>query len=359
MDSQLVVFLTAIITTTITALISGIFGIIWNQIQAQSAKLTTLEAPKILLPPGVEIRKPIKTPRKFFPRFAMFVIGGLIVGIILGFILQGSQPTGSSPSRAVLIRIAYVMAGFVIVGIVVFGIMLSRDQNLGARKWSVTLAVSVTLILVLTTSYFMLSAFLEERTVYFVVDVSANAEGLSKEIFTRVNLGFEQIPDNVNIGLAIFGGNIVGQSGCNDITELVSPAPKQESIPQIEKAINNLSIVTPSGDSALQNSIIYALSRLAGRRGEQQIFVVTASVDSRCGVLDRKFLDSIAAQSDTKYEIVVVHVGEISDTDSKILIAFANRFVNVSTTAELSNVIQEVLDTPSSIYQIYQQVYDP
>ncbi len=356
MDSQLVLLLTTIITTTISALISGIFGVIGNQIQSQSSKLYPTETPKVLLPPGVVLPGPASKSRNFLSRFAMIIGGGVIVGIILGVILQNTQPSGSSPSRDTLVKLAYGMAAFVIIGIVVYGIVLSGNQKLESRKWSITIAVSVTLILVLTASYFMLSAFLEQRTVYFIVDTSASTQDVSREIFNRVNLGIEQIPDNVNVGLAVFGGSIGGQSGCNDITEIVKPAPKKESVPRINQAISKLSDITPSGNNILQNAVIYALSRLAGRKGVQQIFVITSSLDSICGIPDRKFIDNIALLNKTDFELIVVSVGVLGD-DRSTLTAFADRYINIETAEKLSPIIADVMYTPPSLYDIYKQVY--
>ncbi len=357
MDSQLVTFLTAIITTTITCLISGIFGILQTQIQTRSVKLPSLEQSKILLPPGVELTKPISKPKIFLPKFALFVVSGAIVGILLGVVFQRSQPVGNLQSRSVFVNLAYIMLAFLVIGTIVFGIVLSGYQKLNSRKWSISIAVSITLVLVLTASYFMLSNFLEERTVYFLVDESANAQNVSREILTRLNLNVDQIPDNVEVGLAVFGGSIGGETGCDDITEMVKPTPKQESVPQIKQAVIELLNITPSGDAILQNSIIYALSRLSGRQGIQQIIIMTDSLNSKCGILNRKFLNTLAYQSNTKYEITIIYIGQISKSDSKNLAAYADHFVDISTAGELPSVIQEILFTPPSLYKIYNRVY--
>lgn len=360
MDNQpTILLLTTVLTTTIGAIVSGIYSILGKKIQAQLEEKKASETPKVLLPPGVEIRRSDKKSKKFLQRFAVLVTVGLLIGVIIGVILQGSQPTGNSTSSNVLANLAYVLAVILILGIIAYGGILLKYQDLGARKWSLTIAISVTLVLVLAASYFMLSAFLEERTVYFIVDASANAQDVSQEIFGQTSLGLEQIPDNVDVGLAVFGGRISGLDDCYDITELVKPSPKQESIPEMNQAIRLLSKITPSGESALQNSIVSALSSLTSRQGVQQIIVVTASLDSTCGRLDRKFLDTIASRSNIKYEIVMIYIGELSEEDSKTLSEFSNRFANIRTSEELSNIIQDVFFVPPSLYQIYEQVYYP
>lgn len=352
MGSEVIVILTAIITTTISALISGIFELVKNKIQAQLAKQSFAETPKILLPPGVELRKPANEPKKRLPSFTDFVGGGLIFGIIIGIILQNYQPTKNSPSNDIWVNLTYLMAAFVIIGIVALGSVLRKYQKLGNRLWSITIAISLTLIVVLFTSYFVLSAFFEERTVYFLVDMSSNSKDILKETLARLNLEIGQVSDNVDVGLAVFGGNLGEGSDCHDITEIVSPAPKQTSMPQINLSIASLSNVTPSGVSPLQNAVVYVLTRLSSRKGIQQIIVLTASPDSVCGILDRQFLDSIAVQSDTKFELTVVAIGDISDADSENLTAYADRFKKIETAEDLSAVIQDVLYTPPTLYEI-------
>jgi hypothetical protein len=225
----------------------------------------------------------------------------------------------------------------------------------GARiSWLLVLLVTLALLSGVG-GFFLWQAWQEQRTVYLMIDASENMQGLLEEMAPRIQLTTMSIPDRFSLGMAVFGGGLSGQTGCNDTTQLVPPALKSESAAQIDQAIHSLVELPPIGEGSLQNAALYALEQLQGRKGVQQIFLITSGIDSRCDDLDRDELNAFAAQKDIEYELVVITIGDVSDTEQQILERFSyGRYINAGTSGELPDVFEKVITTPPSSYDTYQ-----
>jgi hypothetical protein len=154
----------------------------------------------------------------------------------------------------------------------------------------------------------------------------------------------------------VYGSGLSGNSGCDDISELVEPSPKQDSIPEISQAVDLLASIKHSGVGGLQNAIMYAISRLVNRRGTQQVFVITSRVDDKCDPLDRSIVDAVASRNNIELELVIVSIGALSKSEMQTLETYADRYVHVGTSDELSSVIDDVLTVPPSVYRLYPSI---
>lgn len=248
----------------------------------------------------------------------------------------------------------------ILLGLVWLNIAKQPSKQQRTKIWSFAIVGLVTVTLVVAFGYLIGSAFFEKRTVYFVVDASEHMDGLLTDVSPRIKLTTLPIPEQVEIGLTVFGSSLSGKSGCDDITELVAPSPKQKSVPQVSQAVDLLAELKPSSYGSIQNAALFALTRLTNRRGVQQIFIITSGIDTRCGNLDRANLDTVAIQKNVEYELVIATVGNVSDSDKQILQTFTNgRFIAAGTAAELPKIIEQILNEPPSTYKSYNYGYSP
>jgi hypothetical protein len=225
----------------------------------------------------------------------------------------------------------------------------------GAKGWSLVIVIATTLILIVGVGYFVWSTLAEQRTVYFMIDASEHMKDVFEEVSPRIKLNTLTVPDKVDVGLAVFGGSVGGKVGCDDIEELVPPSPKQNSVPEVSRAVDLLTQVKPSGVGNLHGAVLFAISRLAGRRGVQRVTVITSGLDKRCSNLDRAALDTAAAQKKVELELVVLTVGNISESDKADLQNYASRriYINAKTPDELPSKLQVILSAPPSPYDLY------
>ena len=271
------------------------------------------------------------------------VIAGVVVAVA-NFLVKKLLPESAKDYTDI---VSYILL------LALIGVILLRFQGLAGRKWAFLVVALVTVTIIATVGYFLQSALQEQRTVYFVVDASEQIYGLFTEIRPRIKLTAMPIRDQVEVGLAVFGGGLSGKTGCDDITELVAPSRKQESVPKISQAVDFLTEIKPSNYGNMQGAALYALTRLAGRRGVQQVVIVTSGIDSRCGSLDRAALDSLAKQKNIDFEIVVTAVGNLSDSDRKNLQAFTNRQLITTGTADLPRVIEHIVTERSLFVDLW------
>lgn len=261
------------------------------------------------------------------------VIAGVVVAVA-NFLVKKLLPESAKDYTDI---VEYILL------LALIGVIFLRFQGLKGRKWTFLVIALVTVTIIATVGYFLQLALQEQRTVYLVVDASEQIDGLFTEIRPRIKLTAMSIPEQVEVGLAVLGGGLSGKNGCDDITELVAPSRKQESVSKISQAVDLLAEIKPSNYGNMQGATLYALTRLVGRRGVQQIVIVTSGIDTRCSSLDRAALDSLAKQKNIEFEIVVIAVGNLSDSDRKNLQAFTNGRLIVTGTADLPKVIEEIL----------------
>jgi hypothetical protein len=271
------------------------------------------------------------------------VIPGIVVAVS-NFLVKKVLPESAKDYTDI---VSYILV------LAIIGVVFLRLQGMHGRKWTFLVVSLVTVTIIVGVGYFLQSVLQEQRTVYFAVDASEHVNGLFTEIRPRIKLTTMPIPEQVEVGLAVFGGGLSGKFGCDDITELVAPSRKQDSVPRISQAVDLLAEIKPSNYGNLQSAALFALTRLAGRRGVQQVVIVTSGIDSRCGNLDRAALDSLAEQKNIEFEIVVTAVGNLSDSDRKTLQAFTNGRLITTGTADLPKVIEQILTTPPSPYKPY------
>jgi hypothetical protein len=239
------------------------------------------------------------------------------------------------------------------------GIILTRARKIEGKRWSQAIVAVVTIIVFVGLILFFRSVLAEKRTVYFIVDASENMQGLFQEIRPRIKLRASSVPDRFDIGLAIFGGSISGQSGCEDFVQLVAPSPKNESLSQISDSIDLLSELEPHGFGSLQNAISYVIKQLEKRRGVQQIIVITSKFDNRCGELDRKTLEKLAAQNKVEIELIIMAVGTINSAEQQLYQGYAHRFVSIGNVEEIVPALENIFFTSPSSYTPYYKTYEP
>jgi hypothetical protein len=226
---------------------------------------------------------------------------------------------------------------------------------LRGRRFLLPLAFTVIGILI-TVSLFRIF-FAEERTVYFVIDASSNMRGRFEQIRSRIELQAMGMPADIDYGLAVFGGHLSGEVGCNDITALVPPLPKDVAVPEISRAVSLLVDLEPRGVGALQEAVLHTIDQLEGRRGIQQIFVITSAIDAACDPLDRAAIEDTVNANRIEVELIVVSVGALHEPDALALEHYADRYIPLETAVELPAVIEEVVGTPPLPYGAYGSPY--
>jgi hypothetical protein len=211
---------------------------------------------------------------------------------------------------------------------------------------------SVLLVSLLGIILFFISAFYEQRTIYFIVDVSSDMTGLLSEINPRISIDSSSLPDSVQIGLTVFGGNFRGGSDCEDAIQWVPPDKKSVNEAVLNNWLGAYSLLTPTGIGSLNNAITYSFSQLKNRKGIQQIIVLTSKIDHRCGeLLDKEKIDALAKKYNIQTQITVFTVGDTDENDRLEYQRIADVYQPVKP-EELSSKINAVIAIPPTVYNL-------
>lgn len=219
-------------------------------------------------------------------------------------------------------------------------------------RWSLLIVTMFSLLVIGATGWFLVSPFLQQRTLYFLMDASdrVNSSDL-KEISLKAKLNAASVPQRVDVGLAVFGGNLSGQLGCNDVKELVEPLGHDPSISLMNEQLDLLVQIHPEGAASIQAAAEFAIKRLSNRPGLHQIIILTTGIDPRCPNLDREALNKLARNSRARFEIIPITVGNPSEFDRVRLNEFAvDRYVELESLGDLPQLIKEILSDPHAFY---------
>ena len=245
----------------------------------------------------------------------------------------------------------YVIYGLLIILVAVISILF-------IRKWIKPSAIILVAVAIIMISYVVAGIknyFSDQRSVYIILDASSNMQGEDfEEIKARIELTtIEAQFQDISFGFAVYGSNIGGKTGCNDITELVPLSSSKESAPKISQAIRQIGNIELRGEGVLQDTILMALENLAGRRGLQQIFVITANVDETCGLYDRNEIEQMASDLGVDYELIVVPLGELTIEDKMAFSELTDSYVLNQTPDDISGLLEEVVVSNPAPYSPY------
>ncbi len=268
--------------------------------------------------------------RELVPGLVVTAIGFLIV-----YVIQRICPGWTS-------EFANLVGAFIIMLLV---IALVRSSGRGR------IIVLVLLVIGLST----LGVNVNKRCVqrggtYFVVDLSENMSGRTQGIGTSIDVTSKSVNDRMDIGLIVYGGQLSGTSGCEDITPLVEPAPKETSIPEIEAAVEMLSTAQPSGPETRQRALLLAIDELAERPEVQDIILITSGPDNGCTALNRTALEIRAGARNVAYKLTIVTVGRQTEEVLAKLTPVAHAIVPVDSIEEIPEAVSTIVVGPIGPY---------
>lgn len=221
-----------------------------------------------------------------------------------------------------------------------------------AKNLTYRLVIAFSTVVILGLALAFRSVFIEQRTVYFIIDASEGMRGQIVNVNPILYINTQTVPRRADIGLILVGSGLQGNRGCTDFIE-IEPAPREENVPLVQEVSSHLESVPLNGYGNLQGAVLYALEHLVGRRGPHQIIIITSQVDDRCGQLDRAAVDHIIEASHMMVEIILVPVGEVSEEDLGQLNAFANRVIVAVDPVSVPGIVQEILTAPTFPYGHY------
>ncbi len=95
-------------------------------------------------------------------------------------------------------------------------------------------------ILVAVIFIFLLRATLKQPTLYIILDASSNMESNFDQILPVIGKEINSSSDDIDIALAVFGGEISGNLGCEDVKQHLDPTSKDQEFSDISSKINLL-----------------------------------------------------------------------------------------------------------------------
>jgi hypothetical protein len=349
MAKDVLLTLITAIFSIIGIIIAGYFSIVVAKIQS-SPKNENDNNPRILLPDGVRISKQPSASHKINLWLIVIPLLSTIIGFLVGLSINKSQPTLPARSSGTVIGLMYTLLAFGIIGIIAFVFSVRKRKQLGPKAYSIIGVSTVSLLLLAIASYYVVAQFLEQRTVYILFDASSEYNGLYDGIVAQLDIVANEIPDNVDIALGVFGGNLSGVLGCGDIKELVKPSRKESALRDFDPARILLSQIRPQGNAGIENSVQFAIERLAGRKGIQQIVIITPKIDTTCGMPGKDFIRKLALDAGIDSEIFIISIGDISIEDAEELIKLSDKYEHVGTAEELDNIMRDIFSVPPALY---------
>lgn len=273
---------------------------------------------------------------------------------------------------AVIIGLIVIVASFVLTKLIVF-----ISPTLKKHPVS-TLVISSVIFTIF--GFFVVNRIIvgnEKPTWIFIVDATEQStEIFQQQILNWTRLNTTTLTTDVNdIGLIFYGGEMNGNPGCSDISELVEPLPKFESLPLIQSHFSNLEheILSlsgsppPRGIGSIQESVIFALSRLQKRRGRHGIVIITSGINNGCDnvqPLDRAMVNSEAEQYryDFHIRILVQDCTRLTTEAMESFLQFADipPCQNDVETTDIAHEIVNIVNTSPSVYfhTYYGQYYE-
>ena len=281
------------------------------------------------------IKQPELQKELFFSIFSLTLVS--LVDLLIQFLFPNLET-----------RITIIITGILLTLAIIF--LWKKLFKIIRRKPSTLLIIASTAVLLFIIGNFIFVTFKERRTVYFLVDSSEQMQNIFADVKPRIQLE-ASTPERVDIGLSVFGGNIGGRSGCDDVSELLAPTPYENGYPKLIQELELLQSITPSGFAPLQNAVLYSIKKLENRRGIHQIFVVTSGIDPRCNTLSRIEIDQFASEKNVQFELTILSVGDVSLQEQSYLSYFSKgQYVYLKNPEELNKYLENVVNVPPTQY---------
>jgi hypothetical protein len=237
--------------------------------------------------------------------------------------------------------------------VLIFYYLTSQRQYLDNKKKALFI---VLMFGALVGAFWVKGQATTRQTDYYIFDASENTGELSQQVRAKLNLSLttDSIPNNKDVGLAVFGGGTRGNYGCNDIEELVSPSPKEKSVLEINAVVDSLVNIPPSGPGNIQGALLFALEKLKSRHDIPRIVLITSGIDERCALLDRNELDKFSQENNMRFELVILTVG-MSEADQIRLREYATNqiLINAENPDQIPAKIEVILNAPPASNDLY------
>jgi hypothetical protein len=229
--------------------------------------------------------------------------------------------------------------------VIVFLVVLRTHRSLA-------LGGVVALLVLVVLTYFITPKGAMRGGTYIIVDMSENMQAAYQgvDISGIINLTARGVPDNMDLGLMVFGGFIPSDNDCMRISPIVPPAPKSISIPEIEKAVSSLSNFKPQGYGTVEQAILQAINSLSGRPNVQEIIIITSGLDERCGQLDRNLIEIAAQEKNVKFAITIILVGEQSSIVEEKYNLFKDKIAFVEAADQVPSTVSGLVVEPIFSY---------
>jgi hypothetical protein len=279
----------------------------------------------------------------------------LLGGEILGAVWLSIQFLEKYREEPNLVTDALFVTAFVF-SVAISYYLIFKNRKL--RFWQQIAALIGTLCL-LGAALWLKTASITQ-TDYFILDASQHSDTLLPQVTTKLDLMFnsDYVPNSAKVGVAVFGGEISGGFGCDDVDEFVHPASKEQNRQKIKDLSETLADLQATGPGNIQGAILFALKQLESDPGTPRITLITSGIDNSCGALDRSALDQFAKDHGMRFELVPVFVGPVPETIKEQMKAYANGiFINPQTAADLPAAIHVILNAPRDSSDLYYYGY--
>lgn len=218
--------------------------------------------------------------------------------------------------------------------------------------FAVLIILCVLLAVIDVALYLRPTPALSLATWQFVVDASAGMndplDGRAKIDIARAALGKELriLPDNVNAGLRIFGGETSGLTACEDTKLLVKPTTRHSQ--NITSALAN---VTPKGQAPLTEAIVQTIGDFdLTSDTKNTLIVITAGLDT-CEADAITQLQTLTRRLGIEFDLHLIGLGVKDPTQSQELENIAQAAGGDYYAAENEEDVGRVLHDQISILQ--------
>lgn len=256
---------------------------------------------------------------------------------------------------------------FPFVVIVAFGlfflfttILQTRWLRLQLNAYSL-FTIMLSVIIIQSVGLAWLYVVTRPPTVYLVFDATAKTEPYFASVVQKIIETTEVQPPNSKGGLRVYGGNLSGNSNCNDTKQLIEPI----SIKDYGEEVNTvLGTVKPQGQASLTVAVLEALKYdLKQYRGPIKLIVITSGIDAECDSLGSGIFEAIAndikANTRDDITIVIFSVGKLSIEEQNVLTEYALAYNGKHFSSENADALLSLIVAPPSYITNYPNLIQP
>mgnify|MGYP000867401779 FL=1 len=239
-------------------------------------------------------------------------------------------------------------------------ILQTRWLRLQLNAYSI-FAIMLSVIIIQSVALTWLYVDTRPPTVYLLFDATARTEPNYSSIVQKIIETTEVQPPNSKGGLRVYGGNLSGQSDCNDTTQLIKPIPIEKYGEEINKV---LSSVTPNGHASLTIAVLETLKNdLKQYRGPIKLIVVTSGIDVECeppkGGIFEAIANDIKANTRDDITIIIFSVGQLSVEEQNVLTEYALAYNGKHFNSENADGLLSLIVAPPSYISSYANLIQP